>query len=34
LFADFRGRTIPNFFGHGTNWPELSAGLNFSWGER
>ena len=35
FFGDFRGRTIPNFFnGHGTNWPELSAGLTFSWGER
>ena len=32
--GDFRGRSIPNFFGHGTNWPELSAGLTFSWGER
>jgi len=35
VFGDFRGRTIPNFFaGHGTNWPELTAGLTFSWGER
>jgi hypothetical protein len=35
FFGDFRGRTIPNFFnGHGTNWPELSAGLTFSWGEK
>jgi len=34
FFGDFRGRTIPNFFGHGTNWPELSGGLTFSWGER
>jgi hypothetical protein len=35
FFGDFRGRTIPNFFaGHGTNWPEVSAGLYFSWGER
>jgi len=35
LFGEFRGRTIPNFFnGHRTNWPELSAGLKFSWGER
>jgi hypothetical protein len=34
FFGDFRGRTIPNFFGHATNWPELSAGLTFSWGER
>jgi hypothetical protein len=34
FFGDFRGRTIPNFFGHATNWPELSAGITFSWGER
>jgi len=34
LFADIRGRTIPNFFGHGTTWPELSGGLTFAWGER
>jgi hypothetical protein len=35
FFGDVRGRTIPNFFnGHGTNMFELSAGLNFSWGER
>ena len=35
FFGDFRGRTIPNFFnGHGTNSPELSAGLTFSWGEK
>jgi hypothetical protein len=34
FFGDLRGRTIPNFFGHGTNWPEVSAGLTFSWGER
>ena len=35
FFGDVRGRTIPNFFnGHGTNLFELSAGLNFSWGER
>jgi hypothetical protein len=35
FFGDLRGRTIPNFFnGHGTNWPEVSAGLYFSWGER
>jgi hypothetical protein len=34
FFGDFRGRTIPNFFlGHGTNWPEITAGLYFSWGE-
>jgi hypothetical protein len=35
FFGDVRGRSIPNFFnGHGTNLFELSAGLNFSWGER
>jgi len=34
FFGDFRGRTIPNFFGHITYWPELSAGLNLSWGVR
>jgi hypothetical protein len=34
VFGDFRGRTVPNFFGHGNTWPELSAGLNFSWGEK
>jgi hypothetical protein len=35
FFGDARGRAIPNFFnGHGTNLFELSAGLNFSWGER
>ena len=35
FFGDVRGRTIPNFFnGHGTNLLELSAGLNFAWGER
>src|SRR5215831_14981241 len=26
FFGDFRGRTMPNFFGHATTWPELSAG--------
>jgi hypothetical protein len=34
VFGDFRGRTIPNFFTSSFNWPELSAGLTFSWGER
>ena len=35
FFGDIRGRTIPNFFnGHGTNILELSAGLNFAWGEK
>ena len=35
VFGDVRGRTIPNFFnGHGTNLLELTAGLNFAFGER
>ena len=34
FFGDIRGRTIPNLFGHGTNLFELTAGLNFAWGER
>jgi hypothetical protein len=35
FFGDIRGRTIPNFFnGHGTNLLELTAGLNFAWGEK
>jgi hypothetical protein len=34
VFGDFRGRTLPNFFGNAETWPELSAGLNFAWGER
>jgi hypothetical protein len=35
FFGDVRGRTLPNFFhGHGTNLLELSAGLNFAWGEK
>jgi hypothetical protein len=34
LFGDLRGRTLPNVFGHSTIRPELSAGLNLSWGER
>jgi len=35
FFGDVRGRTIPNFFaGHGTNLLELTAGLNFAFGEK
>jgi hypothetical protein len=34
FFGDVRGRAIPNFFGHGTNLLEVSAGLNFAWGEQ
>jgi hypothetical protein len=33
FFGDFRGRTVPNFFGSSNTYPELSAGLNFAWGE-
>jgi len=34
FFGDFRGRTVPNFFGQSSTWPEVNAGLNFSWGEK
>ena len=35
FFGDVRGRTIPNLFnGHGTNLLELTAGLNFAFGEK
>lgn len=34
FFGDFRGRTIPNFFGGAYTWPEFSAGLSFAFGER
>jgi hypothetical protein len=34
VFADIRGRTVPNFFGNTDSWPEVNAGLNFSWGEK
>jgi hypothetical protein len=35
VFGDFRGRTVPNFVaGRANTWAELSAGLNFAWGER
>jgi len=34
FFGDIRGRSVPNFFSTSLNWPELSAGLTFSWGER
>jgi hypothetical protein len=34
LFGDFRGRTLTSFFGSSETWPEVSAGLNFAWGER
>jgi len=32
--ADFRGRTIPNWYGQTMNWPEITGGILFSWGER
>jgi len=34
LRADIRGRTIPNFLGNSTSWPDLTGGLTFTWGER
>jgi len=34
VFGDFRGRTIPNLIGSSMTYPELSAGLTFSWGEK
>jgi hypothetical protein len=32
--ADFRGRSMPNFFGNSVSWLEMSGGLTFTWGER
>jgi len=32
--ADIKGRTIPNWYGQDVTWPELTAGLTFTWGER
>jgi len=34
LRGDIRGRSIPNFLGNSTSWPELTGGLMFTWGER
>lgn len=34
LRGDIRGRTIPNFLGNSTSWPELTGGLTITWGER
>ena len=34
LRADIRGRTVPNFYGHGLTWFEATAGFNVIWGER
>src|SRR5207249_4223452 len=32
--ADIRGRTFPNFRGQSLTWPEATAGLTFTFGER
>lgn len=32
--ADVRGRTFPNFRGESLTWPEATAGLTFTFGER
>jgi hypothetical protein len=32
--ADFRGRSMPNFFGNSVTWLEMTGGLTFTWGER
>jgi hypothetical protein len=34
LRADFKGRTIPNYFSQTVNWPEITGGILISWGER
>ncbi len=34
LRADVRGRTIPNFYGETTSWPEVTGGITLTWGER
>jgi hypothetical protein len=34
LRADIRGRTFPNFRGESLTWPEATAGLTFTFGER
>ena len=34
LRADFRGRTLPNFYGGSLTWFEATGGVNFIWGER
>jgi hypothetical protein len=34
LRADIRGRTFPNFRGESLTWPEATAGITFSFGER
>jgi hypothetical protein len=32
--VDIRGRTFPNFRGETVTWPEATAGLVFTFGER
>jgi hypothetical protein len=32
--ADIRGRTFPNFRGKSMTWPEATAGLTLTWGEK
>ena len=32
--TDIRGRTMPNFYGSSLTWVELTAGINFIFGER
>ena len=34
FFGDFRGRTLPNFFGNAHSWPEVSVGLSLAFGEK
>jgi hypothetical protein len=34
LRADFRGRSMPNFFGNSVSWMEATGGVTLSWGER
>jgi hypothetical protein len=32
--ADVRGRSLPNFYGHGNHWLETTGGITLAWGER
>jgi hypothetical protein len=32
--GDFRGRSMPNFFGNSVSWIEMTGGVTFTWGER
>lgn len=34
LHLEVAGHTMPNFFGHQMTWPQATAGLTFTWGER